>query len=381
MKTFSGKKVIKAGEDLINPETIDDEPKFEAAFDVLSYWRFSHENSLENAFRILRDTSLKHDRSAIFAKRLKRYFSIVNKLQRFPEMKLKNMQDIGGCRAIVSDPKRLGKIVRDLKKNPAFRSGEGKVRYKDYVKNPKNDGYRGYHLVGRFDNGDNGKRNIEVQVRTRLQHDWATTLEIVDLFTGQALKSNQGRPEWKDFFWGVSKQFALMEDIHLFEKMSWGDKAVAFREKIYEPNSDEHDRVKCCSDVKSKIKKMNIFNVLQVYSNSLKIVDGQIQEKSLDGYVLIEVEINEKDKKATVTTTLFSKEENEDAEKSYAELEKKSAVEDGVVVALVSTTAVGGIKQAYPNYFADSSDFVRHLECILAVTTSRKNILSGFFGG
>ncbi|MBS4052178.1 MAG: hypothetical protein KGZ69_13355, partial [Methylomonas sp.] len=41
--------------------------------------------------------------------------------------------------------------------------------------------------------------------------------------------------------------------------------------------------------------------------------------------------------------------------------EKKSAGQSNLVIALVSTTAVGGIKDAYPNYFADSTEFLRHL--------------------
>ncbi len=77
--------------------------KFLLAMDVLSFWRFSHEIPLEVALSILQKATLEQDKNAIFAKRLKRYVSIVFKLKRFPKMKLKNMQDIGGCRGIVKD--------------------------------------------------------------------------------------------------------------------------------------------------------------------------------------------------------------------------------------------------------------------------------------
>lgn len=83
-KKFSGKQVIKAGENLISEKVLLDEMAFNAAFDVLSYWRFSHEIALENAFSILQKVSYQKDKKAIFAKRLKRYVSIVKNFDDFP---------------------------------------------------------------------------------------------------------------------------------------------------------------------------------------------------------------------------------------------------------------------------------------------------------
>ncbi len=52
---------------------------------------------------------------------------------------------------------------------------------------------------------------IEVQLRTRLQHNWATAVETVGIFTGEALKSSQGNEDWQDFFRLVSTWFAHKE--------------------------------------------------------------------------------------------------------------------------------------------------------------------------
>lgn len=354
---YSGKQVIKAGEKLIDLETFNDDDAFDAAFEVLSFWRFSHETPLENALEILEHVAIKKDKSVIFAKRLKRYVSIVRKLRRFPDMKLKNMQDIGGCRAIVSNTKKVNQIVRELKGKEEFKSGNGKLRYKDYIKNPKDDGYRGYHLIGRFRDNKGGKRNIELQVRTRLQHDWATTLEIVDLFTGQALKSNQGEEQWKEFFQGVSEQFALMEEIHLFDTLEDEQKQAIYQRKLL----NNPDKIPSYNLAKEQALKLDVVRILEAYANSLKIADERLSEESLKGYVLLEVDTIG----STVSSTLFTEDQNESAEKMYASVEKLAAEKDGLVVALVSTTAVGGLKEAYPNYFADSTEFLNHLLFII----------------
>lgn len=41
--SYTGKQIIRAGENLINPEITADDEKFSFAMDVLSFWRFSHE--------------------------------------------------------------------------------------------------------------------------------------------------------------------------------------------------------------------------------------------------------------------------------------------------------------------------------------------------
>lgn len=359
---YTGKQIIKAGEQLIDTNISASE--FEAAMDVLSYWRFSHEYALEEALKILQKTTLKFDKSAIFAKRLKRHPSIVNKLKRFKKMKLKNMQDIGGCRAIVSSSKKVTQVVRELKKRPEFKTPLGKIRAKDYIENPKDDGYRGYHLIGQFDDGNNDKKSIEIQLRTRLQHDWATALEIVDLFTGQALKSNQGDEDWKSFFKAISEQFALIEKIHLFD-LKQPNKRAEYVEKM---RSSLHT-VNSCVSVQKLSEKLKVVRRFEAFAQSLHIINNRLEEEAFDGYVLVEVDTTNH----TVRSILFDSRNNKEAEETYIQAEKNAAGKAGIVVALVSASAVGGIKEAYPNYFADSTEFLRHLLFINSVGVAEKN--------
>jgi hypothetical protein len=369
-KKYSGKQVNRAGEKLLDEAIHENRSEFGSAMDILSYWRFTHEAPLGEAFKVVQEMVLKVDKSAIFAKRLKRYVSILNKLRRFQGMKLKNMQDIGGCRAIVSSTKKVSQIVRLLKKRPEFKGTEGKVRFKDYITNPKDDGYRGYHLIGQFKTKHGVQRSIEVQLRTGLQHDWATALEIVDLFTGQALKSNQGDPDWKRFFIGVSEQFAIMENIHLF-KFGEVSKHLEYLKKVKESKKT----LKSCTDTQKVGKKLEVEKRFEAFAHSLKIIEGRLEQNSVDGYVLIEVDTIKK----TVTATFFKLDDSKIAGQSYIDSEKKAADQSGLVVALVSTTALGGIKEAYPNYFADSTEFLRHYK-LIAEAPLPKGFFSSILG-
>src|ERR1035437_8570998 len=221
---YSGEQINAAGIQFIRKDLIDDENAYAAVLDVLSYWRSEHEVPLKNALETVQKVALLKDRKAIFAKRLKRSVSIGKKLNRWSTMKLRTMQDIGGGRAIVSNRKKLYQIFRELKSLKGFKWKDGKHRVKDYIESPKEDGYRSVHIIGTFKGETAVHRRIEIQLRTYIQHYWATALEIVELFTHQALKSNQGDIQWLNFFKDVGEHFAQMDGIHLFEAMLPGNK-------------------------------------------------------------------------------------------------------------------------------------------------------------
>jgi hypothetical protein len=52
---------------------------------------------------------------------------------------------------------------------------------------------------------------VEIQIRTTLQHVWATAVETVGTFIQQALKSSQGEAEWLRFFALMATHMALRE--------------------------------------------------------------------------------------------------------------------------------------------------------------------------
>lgn len=324
---YSKKDVQRAGEILINENIWKTKPdSFKWAMGILSDWRARHANALDDIAGLLNIASSRVDKNSIVVKRLKRTPSIVAKLRRFDKMKLRNMQDIAGCRSILSSTKNVQKVRRELNKNRKY-----KVR--DYIKKPKLDGYRSIHLIGKFKDKDNGEQfPVEIQLRSRIQHSWATAVEIVDLFTSQALKSNEGKRDWLDFFKYISHEFSKLENIN---------------NPSIEGSLDESIRL---------ASRLNVYKKFEGYAGSLKVIESHFKNE-VEEYNLIQIDFIMQ----TVEVTTFSLDDFDLATKEYLKHEKQAAENTNLVVALVSSHSIENLKEAYPNYFADSALFVFHL--------------------
>src|ERR1700733_10928886 len=90
------------------------------------------------------------------------------------------------------------------------------VKKFDYIQNPKPDGYRGIHLIMKYFSNSQKAFNdqkIEIQVRSKSQHAWATAVETCQTFTGQSLKSKvkSADEKWLRFFALMSSAIAARE--------------------------------------------------------------------------------------------------------------------------------------------------------------------------
>lgn len=212
---FSKVQVNRAGELLVRgkPADYEDPDKFIDAYydalDVVNNWRSSHSFPL-NTFTVgLKRRARNIDAHCIIAQRIKRMSSIELKLRRFPTMTLAQMQDLGGCRAVLSSVSGVSRLVKEYRlsdiKHP-LQTGD------DYIGHPKVSGYRGIHLIYRY-NSDRKKTynslKIEMQLRTHLQHAWATAVETVGTLQRQALKSSQGDADWLRFFCSNEQRLCL----------------------------------------------------------------------------------------------------------------------------------------------------------------------------
>lgn len=326
---FSKKEVERAGESLITPNiSVIDPEKQLHALQVLSYWRACHITPLDTAFKLVESVVSPIDGTAIIAKRLKRAQSIITKLARNKSMALRNMQDIGGVRVICRSIRYVHKIRRELTKIGTF-------RITDYILEPKHDGYRGIHLIGKFSGpGEENSYLIEIQLRTVSMHNWATSVEIIDLFTNQSLKTGSGRPQWQDFFRQVSVVLASKEGITQVRRVL-GDATAS---------------------VIALSKKLDVFDVFEACSNSLKIV-SEYGIKEREGYYLIQINTLKK----TLKCNFYGVEAYDSAVSDYLQHEYVGMEMPSHVVALVSTFSISDLKEAYPNYFADSGLFLEQL--------------------
>lgn len=128
--------------------------------------------------------------------RLKRMARIIDKLARYPTSRLTQMQDIGGCRVVVNT---LGE-VRALQRRLVEVWG-GDIRdVDDYVDRPKPDGYRAIHMVV-----VKQQHLVEIQLRTRLQHEWATLVERMEGTLRARLREGEGDSALRNALQDLSK--------------------------------------------------------------------------------------------------------------------------------------------------------------------------------
>ncbi|ECR1923209.1 hypothetical protein F2I69_08810 [Campylobacter jejuni] len=132
-----GKK-IKKNEELTNEEK-----------DLFSYWLNLHFDIMKKMHRHVVDKLKKLGiKNYIIAKRTKRLESISFKLKRYPNFALDRIQDIAGMRIICDNLKDVNSIKNELKKH--YQKNISVFKYSnmdDYINEPKNDGYRSYHLI------------------------------------------------------------------------------------------------------------------------------------------------------------------------------------------------------------------------------------------
>ncbi len=332
---YSKSAINKAGSIIADPSSSKEERN--NALNILNNWRAAHAYPLQVICSNLR----LRNPNAIVVQRLKRLESITGKIERFPNMSLYRMQDLGGCRVIVDTIDQVYYAVNRYKKS---RVRHILKREYDYIQNPKDSGYRSYHMVYQFqsDKKETYNKNmlIEIQFRTKLQHIWATAVEMMGIYTKSNLKSSKGDKDILRFFTLVSSVFAKMENMPIC------------------PNTSNDYNI-LISEIRQIDRKLNLVSRLSALSVAINHTNTDRMMKGKGYYVLI---LNYKNKLLKVRG--FSSTQIELATKVYNQIEATNNPDIDVV--LVSATSFDSLKAAYPNYFTDISQFVDMMRRILA---------------
>ncbi len=341
----SKKQINKAGVILVKDNPSSNELNW--AQDIADRWRACHAYPINTFQSTLRRKLTSFSNNPIVAQRLKRMPTIIDKLKRYPLMKLTTMQDIGGLRAVVgsiADVYKLGAEYRDSK-----RFLHKMVDEKNYIENPRSeDGYRSLHLIYKYKNKRTPEYDglrVELQIRTKLQHTWATAVETMGTFLGQALKSRQGDQEWLDFFAVTSSAFAYKERCPRVPRYK---------------NLSHKETYRAVAKAEMELRALEKMRGFTVAVN--EIVKRRGLRKGWSYHLII---LNSLAK--TVQIKPYNRDSFKEAARDYLKIENEAAQGKKIEPVLVSAGPIETLRRAYPNFFLDINDFVKIVDTIVSI--------------
>lgn len=334
---YSNSTIEKAGKTLFNSKSEVDVANAEK---IIEDWRCQHDyvlNELEkNIIPFLQSYGIG---ILDIGRRLKRMSAIKNKMDKHNVWNLSTMQDIGGMRIVLLSLDVLMQVKTLLSEHAITDFVVNQNCIYDYVNNPRNTGYRSIHVVYKYmpkeKSNDYYGQKVELQLRTRMQHFWAMGVETAELITGKALKNGEGDENWLTFFKNVSLLFAEVENNSEILKSIHATKKFFVNPK-------------CIEELRSLMASVSYFN----------------SEKVHDGYYLLNIDY----KQRLSQIWLFPKEKQKFAIKKYntIEHENKGTSKD---VVLVSVPEMKNLRDMYPSYYLDASDFINCIHEFVDIKT------------
>lgn len=336
---YSMKQVLRAGEALEGDVLWGESSKEQAIeiFRIAHSWRDSHALPMKSIRQEMLARMRALELEGVTAARLKRMISIRKKLRRI-STKLNQIQDLGGCRIILpsmEDTKIFIEATRDRSKHDLFKEA-------DYITHPKDDGYRSHHMIYKFKGSTRTAafdgRRIEIQIRTRLQHTWATAVETIGLVRGEDMKASQGDADWLRLFDLMSAEFALAE------RSPERSDLPGHSERLKEIRDLERklDAVKILEGIRFVIQRTD-----QAYTNQTKPEYFKITFKSDTHHV----EISEYSEPRRWIKDF-------DSEEEIQQLENNN--KDNIVI--IGANKIEDLRMTYPNYFGDVKLFTNNLK-------------------
>lgn len=298
-------------------------------FRVVEEWRAAHRAVLNTFQAILRTRT--RDTDIVVAQRHKRRSTIFGKLDRYPDMQLARMDDVAGCRLIFSDIDALYRFREAFHRARFHHMRKNDIDKYDYIKIPKSTGYRGIHDVYVYDvNSMTGRHlkglMVEIQYRTKIQHAWATAVEVIGFITESQPKFQEGDNRYQSAMALASEILArVFENSHgPFPQKGNGELVREFLELDGE---------------------LRLLNTLR----SLNAADSVVSSKR--NTILIFSDSGELD--------IRTYRDAPEALRALFQLEKELPGKD---IVLVKADTSEEVRFAFKNYFSDAQDFISLVE-------------------
>jgi ppGpp synthetase/RelA/SpoT-type nucleotidyltranferase len=338
---FSKRQVVEAGKFLKERFSEASEEAVEA-FKIAHNWRACHIIPMRHLRMELSGKVRSIGGEALTAARLKRMASIRAKLRRGHHT-MYQMQDIAGCRAILPDQFSVDRLWELFQSNPRHKF----IDQDDYITSPRQTGYRSRHLIYRyegkneFESLNSNPQFVEIQLRTRLQHAWATAVEAVGMVRGEELKSGAGNEDWLRFFALMASEIAAEE----------GGVVVPGT-----PASDSDRR----KEIVALSRGLDALKSLEGYRNAVKVSEST---STASPYYLIQ----------------FDRRTNQVAVKGVSAKASATTMDEAegnnsINSVLVAVDKVGDLRAAYPNYFMDVGIFTDKLSTVLKPKSKFRSI-------
>ena len=330
---YTRNQINKAGEALIG----DDPFKRQQAVELVTDWRQSHLPVLRELNDELTEFLTANGIPFEFSShRIKRMQSIVEKLRNNESMGLGGLQDIGGIRFVFPDSYTL-ELAEAMLYGFNPKNFERKKEY-DYVTSPKPSGYRSIHYVYKYvsEKPEYNGLQIELQIRTQLQHSWAMAVETASLISGTSLKASiQDGSVWRDFFKLVSAVFSKKEG-----------KPVL---KEYADYNDEQ----LCGEYFLFAEDYKLVDTLR----ALRVAFGYDQhQRTGDCYCVLIINFVSR----RVGFRYYDTAEEAMASDMFTKMEQTITSDEAAL--MVSMEKIEELQKAYPSYFLDTGKFIEVLE-------------------
>jgi len=323
---ISRTKIDKSGECLAKETWSNEDQHIESEI-IFDDYRKLHLEPLTEITIKLQSWLSEFGKDFYIAQRIKRKPQILRKLQRF-HVRLSQLQDIGGVRVIFEENSHIDGFTSFMKNK--ITKGHFFVieRETDYREHGRDDsGYRALHFIISRKNV-----KIELQLRSRIQHNWAERIERTSVIYGYYLKELQGDSRVLEYFKLLSNIFYEIEN-----KRNPSSNLI---------DELETKRLECEKVIQASDKK-NVFesSVNENFFKAMVNKDASLKTNFHNWMIVFDWNTG-----AFENWRVINGKSNE-AITMYVDLEKQYPAETGYEVVMIGSSDVTAIRKTHSHYF------------------------------